>query len=161
VEGKETPSTILGATVLTSPHLELWYHRRFRYRFSGRLPHHDRVQVQTRQNRSIITFKRGTKQIPKSVPRVNDIEKATITATNSIADFKAHSANVEKALAAAEKMTDAFLWECLNYTVPLGGGEERKLLNGVSSYVVRGKLTALMGESGAGKVRPRFADCVG
>jgi ATP-binding cassette subfamily G (WHITE) protein 2 (SNQ2) len=50
-------------------------------------------------------------------------------------------------------MTDTFSWEGLNYTVPISGGEERKLLNDVSGYVVPGKLTALMGESGAGKVR--------
>lgn len=50
-------------------------------------------------------------------------------------------------------MTDTFSWDGLNYTVPIGHGEERKLLNDVSGYVVPGKLTALMGESGAGKVR--------
>jgi len=64
-------------------------------------------------------------------------------------------------LAAAEKMTDAFSWEGLNYTVPLSGGGERKLLNDVSGYVVPGKLTALMGESGAGKVRPLLVERVG
>ena len=64
---------------------------------------------------------------------------------------------VEKALATADEMTDTFSWEGLNYTVPIGGGEERKLLNDVSGYVVPGKLTALMGESGAGKVRPSLS----
>ena len=57
-------------------------------------------------------------------------------------------------MATAEKMTDTFSWEGLNYTVPIGGGGGRKLLNDISGYVVPGKLTALMGESGAGKVRP-------
>ena len=57
-------------------------------------------------------------------------------------------------MATAERMTDTFSWEGLSYTVPIGGGEERRLLNDVSGYVVPGKLTALMGESGAGKVRP-------
>jgi len=50
-------------------------------------------------------------------------------------------------------MTDTFSWEGLNYTVPVSGGAEKRLLNDISGYVVPGKLTALMGESGAGKVR--------
>ena len=57
-------------------------------------------------------------------------------------------------------MTDTFSWEGLKYTVPISGGEEKKLLNDVSGYVVPGKLTALMGESGAGKVRSSLpANC--
>ena len=52
---------------------------------------------------------------------------------------------------AAEKVNNTFSWKGLTYTVPTGGGE-RRLLNDISGYVVPGKLTALMGESGAGKV---------
>jgi len=72
---------------------------------------------------------------------------------NPVADLRGDNANAKKALVTAEKMTDIFSWEGLNYKVPIGGGAERKLLNDVSGYVVPGKLTALMGESGAGKVR--------
>jgi len=39
----------------------------------------------------------------------------------------------------------------MEYVVPLGGGERRRLLDNISGYVAPGKLTALMGESGAGK----------
>jgi ATP-binding cassette subfamily G (WHITE) protein 2 (SNQ2) len=38
--------------------------------------------------------------------------------------------------------------------VPVSGGK-RQLLDDISGYVVPGKLTALMGESGAGKVSRR------
>jgi ATP-binding cassette subfamily G (WHITE) protein 2 (SNQ2) len=48
-------------------------------------------------------------------------------------------------------MTDVFTWRNMKYTVPVAGGE-RLLLDDVSGYVAPGKLTALMGESGAGKV---------
>lgn len=49
-------------------------------------------------------------------------------------------------------MADTFSWKGLTYTVPTAGGEHRRLLNNVAGYVAPGKLTALMGESGAGKV---------
>lgn len=48
-------------------------------------------------------------------------------------------------------MTDVFSWQHVQYTVPVGHGETRRLLDDVSGYVAPGKLTALMGESGAGK----------
>jgi len=46
---------------------------------------------------------------------------------------------------------DVLTWQNVNYVVPVADGE-RKLLDDVSGYAVSGKLTALMGESGAGKV---------
>ena len=106
------------------------------------------------ERRSVVAFKRGTKQLQNSVPQPDDVETAAPTAANSVNDLRADEAKAEKALASAEKMTDTFSWEGLNYTVPVSGGGERKLLNDVSGYVVPGKLTALMGESGAGKVCP-------
>jgi ATP-binding cassette subfamily G (WHITE) protein 2 (SNQ2) len=49
--------------------------------------------------------------------------------------------------------TDVFTWRHLQYTVPISGGTQRRLLDDISGFVAPGKLTALMGESGAGKVR--------
>ena len=48
-------------------------------------------------------------------------------------------------------MNDVFTWQHIQYDVPVGGGNTRRLLDNVSGYVAPGKLTALMGESGAGK----------
>ncbi|KZP03575.1 P-loop containing nucleoside triphosphate hydrolase protein [Athelia psychrophila] len=48
-------------------------------------------------------------------------------------------------------MTDVFSWQHMEYVVPIGSSEHRKLLVDVTGYVAPGKLTALMGESGAGK----------
>lgn len=47
--------------------------------------------------------------------------------------------------------SDTFSFQDLTYTV-LVGGSQRRLLDNVSGYVAPSKLTALMGESGAGKV---------
>jgi ATP-binding cassette subfamily G (WHITE) protein 2 (SNQ2) len=50
-------------------------------------------------------------------------------------------------------MTDVFTWRHVQYDVSLKKGETRRLLDDISGFVAPGKLTALMGESGAGKVR--------
>jgi ATP-binding cassette subfamily G (WHITE) protein 2 (SNQ2) len=50
-------------------------------------------------------------------------------------------------------MSDVFTWRHMQYDVSLGHGETRRLLDDISGFVAPGKLTALMGESGAGKVR--------
>lgn len=48
------------------------------------------------------------------------------------------------------KSGSTFTWKDLNYTVPHKAGDKH-LLNGVSGYCEPGKLTALVGTSGAGK----------
>ena len=49
-------------------------------------------------------------------------------------------------------MTDVFTWKDVQYDVTIKKGETRRLLDNISGFVAPGKLTALMGESGAGKV---------
>ena len=49
-------------------------------------------------------------------------------------------------------MSDIFSWQHIAYTVPISGGRHKRLLDDVSGYVAPGKLTALMGATGAGKV---------
>jgi ATP-binding cassette subfamily G (WHITE) protein 2 (SNQ2) len=53
---------------------------------------------------------------------------------------------------AVPMMSDVFTWRHMQYDVALGHGESRRLLDDISGFVAPGKLTALMGESGAGKV---------
>lgn len=52
----------------------------------------------------------------------------------------------------APPVSEILTFEDINYTVRLKDGEPKHLLSHVSGYVAPGKLTALMGESGAGKV---------
>lgn len=115
---------------------------------------------------SVMLFKRGAK-----VAAVAEAEDSS--SSNSNADEEKEKAHREssasagagtvhggdgdreeekEALAATPAMTDVFSWHHLNYVVPVHGGR-RQLLDDVSGYVAPGKLTALMGESGAGKVR--------
>jgi len=58
----------------------------------------------------------------------------------------------KQAIREQPKMMNTFSWQNINYVVSVSG-EKRQLLDSVSGYVAPGKLTALMGESGAGKVK--------
>ncbi|EPQ50781.1 pleiotropic drug resistance ABC transporter [Gloeophyllum trabeum ATCC 11539] len=102
---------------------------------------------------AVMLYKRGTKA-PVHEEEENgkgDPEKGGATATAD-STRPGSLAETEKVIAqAAPKMQDVFTWQHLQYVVPVGGGDHRKLLDDVSGYVAPGKLTALMGESGAGK----------
>lgn len=50
------------------------------------------------------------------------------------------------------KHKDVFSFTHLRYHINLPNGDTKQLLDNVSGYVFPGSLTALMGESGAGKV---------
>lgn len=118
------------------------------------------------QAREIVLFKGGSPATldDDSEKAKNDEEKGNsngISRTRSptileevvYADEKNKAEESDRdALKAVLKMTDIFSWQHLNYTVPTSTGQ-RQLLNDVSGFVAPGKLTALMGESGAGKVR--------
>lgn len=95
----------------------------------------------------MVLFKQGSKSdIVTSKP--DDIERASQQTAEG--NEKA-GGDYEKAMKDTPTVTDVFSWQRLSYTVPTDGGP-RKLLNDVSGFVLPGKLTALMGESGAGKV---------
>jgi ABC-type multidrug transport system ATPase subunit/ABC-type multidrug transport system permease subunit len=49
------------------------------------------------------------------------------------------------------KSSRVLTWEQLSYDISVANGESRRLLSNVSGYVKPGTLTAIMGESGAGK----------
>ncbi|KAK0449820.1 pleiotropic drug resistance ABC transporter [Desarmillaria tabescens] len=92
---------------------------------------------------SVVLFKPGTKiLLPTSA---HDEEKAisqSVPLDNNDTSEKAKQPSLHRPI---------FSWQHLQYTVPISGEEDRRLLDDVSGYVVPGKVTALMGESGAGK----------
>jgi ABC-type multidrug transport system fused ATPase/permease subunit len=100
------------------------------------------------ESRSVMLFKRGAKAVDASNSSVDDEEKAGAAPVQGISRDGSDLADQELA-----KTNDVFSWQNISYTIPISGGETRKLLSDVSGFVVPGKLTALMGESGAGKVR--------
>lgn len=79
-------------------------------------------------------------------------ERVVSGAGGSAQGSAAAAAAAHGAVAETGVAQSAFSWHDLRYTVPIGAGKQRLLLDNVSGFVEPGKLTALMGESGAGKV---------
>jgi ATP-binding cassette subfamily G (WHITE) protein 2 (SNQ2) len=98
---------------------------------------------------TVTLFKRGAKTSAVTNAANTSDEESKRTGASRTEDLEHDDAD---AIAAQPKMHDVFSWQHLDYTVPVGHGEMRQLLDDVSGYVIPGKLTALMGESGAGKV---------
>lgn len=103
---------------------------------------------------SVVLFKRGsnvsTTHSTTPPGSSSDEEKTkVISSTNSELDArKENEEEIQEAMEEQPRMKNTFTWQHMNYEVA-----GRRLLNDVSGYVAPGKLTALMGESGAGKVR--------
>jgi ATP-binding cassette subfamily G (WHITE) protein 2 (SNQ2) len=113
------------------------------------------IRSDTAEFRSVVEFKRGAKKVAKVIASSRDVENGggdPATATQAEEEDEHRTEEVEKSLEKTLKTTDIMSWAHLTYHVSVGGGERRRLLNDISGWVVPGKLTALMGESGAGKV---------
>lgn len=113
------------------------------------------VNTGSSEETSAVLFKQGSTvdDFARDSSSGNDVEKAGIHEPSPapvVGDLK------EKAIDLSEQDAvkgNVFSWHNLCYTVPVAAGQYRQLLDNVSGYVAPGKLTALMGESGAGKVR--------
>jgi ABC-type multidrug transport system fused ATPase/permease subunit len=110
------------------------------------------LQKPNKGGSSITVFKRG--EVPQAVKDAiehkrpsGDEESAEKTPSNP----SLTSDEAEKKVQEIAKNTSIFTWQNVNYTIPYKGGQ-RKLLQGVNGYVKPGRLTALMGASGAGYV---------
>lgn len=100
-------------------------------------------------------FKRGTKapvvrELQEKVDAVDE-EKGLPESRDASEKIRGES-GASSIDVAVPMMSDVFTWRHLQYDVRVGKGETRRLLADISGYVAPGKLTALMGESGAGKV---------
>ena len=99
---------------------------------------------------SLVLFKRGAGPTPVPTPKNRtDVEKASIQTVHD--DEIPPSNDRSKENLDVIESTGIFTWQHLSYTIQSSSGEKR-LLNDVAGHVTPGKLTALMGETGAGKV---------
>lgn len=100
----------------------------------------------------VTIFKRGSKaSIFKEIAPSADEEKTPGDTRNEVAGCGTTKAKVAEPKKALTEASNVFSWQHIAYTIPLGKGEYKRLLDDVTGYVAPGKLTALMGESGAGK----------
>lgn len=102
---------------------------------------------------AITLFKRNSSRAAKTGDEKLDVVDEEKFGTSTSRVEKRSSALPAEVDAITSPTRDVFSWRDLRYTVIMKDGEQRKLLNDVSGFVAPGKLTALMGESGAGKVR--------
>ena len=108
------------------------------------------IQKSNESGSSVTVFKRG--EAPKAV-------EETIKGSRPPADLESaekdgpdsgmHDDRSDTKVEDIAKNTSIFTWQNVSYTIPYKGGQ-RKLLQNVNGYVKPGRLTALMGASGAG-----------
>jgi ATP-binding cassette subfamily G (WHITE) protein 2 (SNQ2) len=103
--------------------------------------------------KSITLFKRGARALAlretQGKAAATDEEKGAIRSRGSAEKVQSDNGDSIQ----VPMMSDIFTWRHMEYNVSVGKGETRRLLDDISGFVAPGKLTALMGESGAGKVR--------
>lgn len=116
------------------------------------------IQKPNKGGSSVTIFKRG--QAPKAVEKAIEKQKTPEDEemgkkeNSSSADYEGSSNDSEDVQIA--RSTSVFTWKDVNYVIPYGGGK-KQLLKDVQGYVKPGRLTALMGASGAGSVPSALA----
>lgn len=97
----------------------------------------------------MVLYKRGT-EFDEASTTEDDVENGAESK-----DATLPSSNNSQVLFNKITTEDVFSFSHVNYTIETPDGQHKQLLDDVSGYVSPGKLTALMGESGAGKVSIR------
>lgn len=103
------------------------------------------------EQQTVTSFKRGSAALPSPSVEKNDEEHQYADVQDMADPFRSSTSDLNEKRPIA--MSETFTWQHISYSVPVGGGQVKKLLDDISGYVSPGKLTALMGASGAGKVR--------
>jgi ATP-binding cassette subfamily G (WHITE) protein 2 (SNQ2) len=107
--------------------------------------------------RSVMLFKRGASSSISTQAKAKDEENQEVSKEGSATT---RAAGVDPGIMEKPSpMTNVFSWEHLSYTVNVSG-DTRQLLNDVTGYVAPGKLTALLGVSGAGKACSSCPDVI-
>jgi ATP-binding cassette subfamily G (WHITE) protein 2 (SNQ2) len=139
--------------------VELRHHHRFGIAFVAALLFFTEYNTHLSGETSIMLFKRTKAPVvrePKRKPTWLMRRKAF--QSREMTEKMRNESGTSSVDVAVPMMSDVFTWRHLEYDVRVGKGETRRLLEDVSGYVAPGKLTALMGESGAGKVSREYDD---
>jgi ATP-binding cassette subfamily G (WHITE) protein 2 (SNQ2) len=133
----------------------------FAFGLLGTLLFFTQYNKRTARDTTVTLYKEGSGRVP--VSQAVDEEKVVPSDLHEKREEADAADDSTPGIVKSEKpgQADIFSWKNIQYEVPISGGEMRKLLDNVSGYVAPGKLTALMGETGAGKVRVRRVGSVG
>lgn len=108
------------------------------------------LQKPNKGGSSVTIFKRG--EAPESVERsLNNKPPAEDEEAARKENSSATNSDESEEVSGIAQSTSIFTWKDVNYVIPYGGGK-KQLLKNVQGYVKPGRLTALMGASGAGLV---------
>jgi len=108
------------------------------------------VNTKTTGYSTVVLYKRGTEI--DDAARTTDEENISEKKDSDESPVTKVSPSASTLMASHIRTDDIFSFSHVTYTIPVSGHETKRLLDDVSGYVAPGKLTALMGESGAGKV---------
>jgi ATP-binding cassette subfamily G (WHITE) protein 2 (SNQ2) len=124
----------------------------FAFGLLGALLFFNQYNKRTAWDTTVTLYKEGSDRV--AVSQVVDEENVAPGDLNEKRNELDTAANSIAGIVKSEKpgLPNTFSWKNIQYEVPISGWEMRKLLDDVSGYVAGGNLTALMGETGAGKV---------
>lgn len=115
------------------------------------------LQKPNKGGSAVTVFKRG--EAPRAVERAvehkdkevpnGDVESGVNGTSNGNADMTMEDEKGNTKVEGIARSTSVFTFQNVNYTIPVSGGKKR-LLRDVQGYVRPGRLTALVGASGAG-----------
>lgn len=109
------------------------------------------LQKQTHGGRAVSIFMKG--QVPESVEKEmkadNGYKDEEMGEKDAAADESDSRNSDTKEVEGVAQSAAVFTWQHVNYKIPVKGGE-KMLLQDVQGYVRPGRLTALVGASGAG-----------
>lgn len=108
------------------------------------------IQKPNKGGSSVTVFKRG--EAPMEVERAMENPERPVDVESAEKESPLPGLKEEEPQEDVQniaKNTSIFTWQNVNYTIPYKGGQ-RMLLQNVDGYVKPGRLTAMMGASGAG-----------
>jgi ATP-binding cassette, subfamily G (WHITE), member 2, SNQ2 len=130
----------------------------FGFGFLGNLLFSTQFNKPTAQDTTVTLYNEGSVLVP--VHQVPDEENISPSHSHERWDL-VNATHSDQSVIECERpnQADVFSWKMISYDIHTSGVNMRLLLDGICGYITPGTLTALMGESGAGKVRIGISGC--